>query len=414
LNSADFLAYVLAVVLVLYAARAGGLRGGGWGAALFVTAVGAHMCVAFLSYNDIPPPSLDNLSFHLRALSFVYGTFDYELRGPNSFYWSYAIAQIYQVFGDSFILAYIVNQYIFFFLLLQVMKFADEIRMSGTALGAVFLLAFLPSSLLFANLLYREPFQMLCTVVAMRMLERFRQTGSYVWFCAAALPMIPYGIIHNNFFVFGPMMLVMGAVGRVFFAPRGAIANPFAKMATLLVAAAALAVTMVYVGTALEYTRAGGAIAGDIDLAEGLATSTARTTLPWAPPPGPVGILLYSPVLLVQFIFAPIMPFMVTSAVDIVPAVDVLFRALMLYGTCRFYRNANGEGRKLVLFLLMFYFAFCFLSAVGTSTVGTAMRHQLKVFWLLLPMGLAGLYPRLLAAPRWRYPANAPGMADRG
>jgi hypothetical protein len=139
-----------------------------------------------------------------------------------------------------------------------------------------------------------------------------------------------------------------------------------------------------------------------------------RTVFPWALGSGPSEIVLYSPILLIQFLFAPIVPFMVRSPQDVVALVDTLARVVFLFLTYRAYVRGGRDRRRMILYLAANYLAFCMIATIGTTTVGTAMRHHLKMFWIVIA---TGMLPFARAAPAAKrvppHPAPALSRAYR-
>ena len=97
---------------------------------------------------------------------------------------------------------------------------------------------------------------------------------------------------------------------------------------------------------------------------------------------------------------------MVAAPEDLIAVVDTLIRISFLLLAVRAYRHAAPDQRRMLLFLFGFFIAFTIISSVGTTTLGTAMRHNLKVFWIIAAIGaLAWTGSRNSTVVRRAYPA---------
>jgi hypothetical protein len=235
----------------------------------------------------------------------------------------------------------------------------------------------------------------------LRQLEQYRRDGTIRSLVKATAALVPFGAIHNGFFLFAPIALAGAALARIMFAPRqsrrrlGAGGSVVAVVAGILVAAGALYTVVIM----QEQGRVSRILGGEIDVERTLTEAArrgSRTALPWAVGSNPAEIAINSPVLLVQFLLAPVLPFMVRSPQDAVALADTLARLAFLALCYRAYAAASRDRRRMLLYLLGNYLVFCMIAAVGTSTLGTAMRHNLKVFWIIIAVGML---PALRAVP---------------
>lgn len=382
-----------------------GYRKGGWtGAWALSFAAASHAILAILSAAGIALPAhADNLDFHGVAVAFAHGGFP-EVSGPSSRLWSYAISYVYAVLDGSLWLGYALNQWIYVLLLIQLLAFCKETGVGQFRWLIVVAFSLLPSSLLFNNFLLREPLQILCLIIAVRHMERFRRLGHARSLLVAFAALVPFGAIHNGFFLFAPIALAGAIMARVFLPPGGQRLRrvPGAAMAGLALGMALLAASVVAVGSFSEHRRVAQIMEGDFDVSEAIEASAGRggrTAFPWRPPVAGLAGLVYSPIQLFQFLFAPVVPFMIGQPRDLLAAFDVATRVLMLLGVVLSYRRADPDARRMILFLVGTYVVFCLVASIGTHTVGTALRHQLKVFWIIIALGLPGLMGSFAAAP---------------
>jgi hypothetical protein len=87
-------------------------------------------------------------------------------------------------------------------------------------------------------------------------------------------------------------------------------------------------------------------------------------------------------------------PWQIGNALDVYAACETALRVLLIASALRSWRRADGELRSRIAFLLLLYVAMEAVWAIGTVNWGTAMRHHLPAYGLLLVIGA----PRLLSA----------------
>jgi len=92
-------------------------------------------------------------------------------------------------------------------------------------------------------------------------------------------------------------------------------------------------------------------------------------------------------VLYFYYLFAPF-PWNVTTAVDVYASIEAFVRLILLYCSIKHWRSAYGVQRRLLGLLLILFFSMSFLWAMGTTNYGTAIRHHMLTWWILVVMGV--------------------------
>lgn len=392
----DLIATIGAIALLPVAITYGTVRGGRAGGLAFLLALGPHLVLAALSTAGIfLPPVLDTLTFHYDAIAFLDVNRQSPVSGPSSRMWSYALSQLYTPFGPSLWLGYVANLWIYFAAMSQLARFVDETGAGKYRWQVVALFSLLPSSLLFANFLLRESFQILMLIITIRYLERYRRTGSLTAIAIASAAFVPFGAVHNGFFLFGPIAGAWAVLARGLLPPAGTrVSTPAPRIFGMAVGVALVLASVILVASYNESSRVAQLLEGDIDVAESIIVAGeygARTAFPWAIGSGLADVVVNAPLLLVQFVLAPIFPLLIYSLEDSVAAADTLARGGLILLTVRAYRHAGTDERRMIVFLVVIYLMFCVVAALGTTTVGTAMRHHLKVFWITVALGVPAL-----------------------
>jgi hypothetical protein len=414
---ADIVGICLALPLLPVAVGYGMLTGGARGAVTLSIGVAAHLVVAIGSVAGwFLPPAEDTLAFHNRAIDLVQGLRSLSVAGPSSEFWSYALSYVYAPLGPSIWLGYVINQWIFLAALVQLAKFGSEMGAGRNRWTAVLAFSLAPSSLLFCNFLLREPFQVFSLIFAIRRLEQYRRGGSTKTLVTATAALVPFGAIHNGFFLFAPIALIVSVFARSVLSSnrRQSLGR---SLAVILLGAALAATAIAFVGSFEGNRRIVEVREGTVDLdvaLQNVSADGARTVLPWTSGRGLGEIALNAPMLLIQFMFAPVLPFMVRASQDLIAALDTLLRIAALVLTSIVYLRSDRPTRRSIIYLGCLYLSFCFVAALGSFTVGAAMRHHMKIFWISMTIGVMALSARPKASLQRAYvPTNRPGLRHR-
>ncbi len=118
-------------------------------------------------------------------------------------------------------------------------------------------------------------------------------------------------------------------------------------------------------------------------------------------------LLKTSPVGMINYLMAPY-PWQVRNAMDAYGALVVLFRLTLLFFAIKAWaRCPAGTVRQISGSLLVIFFSLGFLWAMGTTNYGTAERHNLTHFWIIVLLGwppLMASLSKLLPTTKAMYP----------
>ena len=101
---------------------------------------------------------------------------------------------------------------------------------------------------------------------------------------------------------------------------------------------------------------------------------------------GPLGLVLFIPVNLFQYLFEP-MPWKISSILDIVLTFENILRAFLIFVTLRGILKTDVISRRPLLFIFLAYLILETLWSFGTTNWGTASRHHVPGLALLLIPG---------------------------
>jgi hypothetical protein len=374
---------------------------------IFMLSVALRFVLICLSATRLfNPPSADFAWFEIDAARMAAGEnpFVVSIAAANNFELFHAL--LFRIFGASFFLADAVGLFGFALSVIALSRLIRVLKLEAFEAWILVPFCFLPGSLLYLNYNTREVFQVLFLILTMHSILAYRSTGQFRSLGAAALFGYLFAITHNRYIVVVPALLAIGVLLPSLV--HGRIANW--RRIAIFPLAVALIVAMNYVSSSQGFQRIvadQGLINYVSDFAYRGASLTARTQFPFLlSTASPGEFLLALPLMAVQFIFAPIIPFMIGAPIDLLPAVDTLVRVLFLYGTVRVVANPRSPAqlRDAALVFLICYVVFCGVSLLGTLNVGTQQRHQVKIEWALMLGGapvFAAMFSRRAAA-LWR------------
>jgi hypothetical protein len=100
-------------------------------------------------------------------------------------------------------------------------------------------------------------------------------------------------------------------------------------------------------------------------------------------------LMIYAHFLLTPF------PWHIKNTLDLYASMESILRAVLIYCSVRNWHNADGVQRSMLGLMLILFFSMTFLWSVGTSSYGTAIRHNLLAWWILSIAGVPFLMRRL-------------------
>jgi len=374
---------------------------------IFVLSVVVRFVLICLSVARIfNPPASDLVWFEIDAARIAMGVQPLVLSIASADNFEAFHAALFYVFGASFFLADMVGLAGYALSVIFLARFVRLLKLTEFEPLILLPFCFLPGSLIFLNYNAREVFQVLFLILTMHGLVKYRQDNGILSLGMATLWGYLFAITHNRYIVVVPAIIAIGL-----FLPKVTQARS-ATWQRIALFPFAIGLLLI-----INFVSSGQGFLSDVgdqglinyvsDLSYRGGDLSARTQFPFLlTSTDPATFLLALPVMMAQFVLAPLIPFIIKAPVDIFPAIDTAVRLLYLYGTVRLIQNAKAPGalRDSALFLLTCYFLFCGISLLGTLNVGTQERHQLKIEWVLLLAGapvIASIFSRRSGA-NWR------------
>ncbi len=297
--------------------------------------------------------------------------------------YTYALGFVYYLTTDSLFLGSVLSVLAWLasaFILVRIMRLLS-IDKSGQ-INAMLVYALLPSSILFTSVTLREPYQLLFANLAVYSALKIylhRSIGHWlVLFCAV----IGGGVMHGALFSFGLFVVIATLISLALRRRKGISAVKLAFMAPLI-AMLVIYGLLLLSNVGLYQLDEGLGRAVEIYQLGALGTDARANYRDAIEISGTTGLLLFIPVSLFQYLFEPL-PGHISTAADIGAAIENLLRAWLIWRAGTGLLNVPAQARSPVLFVFLSYLIFEIIWALGTINWGTAARHHIPSFGLLV------------------------------
>jgi len=274
--------------------------------------------------------------------------------------------------------------------------------------------AFLPSSIIITSVTLREPYQLLLVNLAVFSALKIYWNRSYIHWLTMVFAIYFMSHLHNGLIVFGIYILVSTFI----LLTRRRYKSGFVKIKLAVVLP--MLVLIVIMGVEMIITLkgdrhkdfgkllSGGLVpaiqkyqAGGIEAGIGSGASY-RDSIEIK---NNSDLILFVPTSLFQYLFEP-MPWKASRPQDMALLIENALRAYLIWMAWTGFRKVSGRMKSILFYIFVSYFALEVIWAQGTMNWGTAVRHHIPGFGLLVISAFAYSKPVRLR-PKPLAPANA-------
>lgn len=346
----------------------------------------AHQGLSFMNtyITTLPGADKDALTFHNRA-SLIADIGNINLLQAGSDVYENLLALFYRIFGSSIFLGTQLSFLAFLGSLILIIKIAKEFNTSAIKLKYMILfLGLLPSVLLNTSVTLRESFQVFLLLAICYTAIKLKQQKSLLRFISLLFLLAFFGLWHNGFLILSPVL--------AFIIVYWAYKKRKVSVSGLIIGGVILAGSMFLLSTGIISTSATNALFSG-DATQYAASYRMNSNLSARAAYGVqldmssvFGFITTYPQVLFSYFFAPF-PWQISSPMDILAVLENLIRIWLIYGSYKTVRRLQGNQKSVAKFLLLLFFVVEGLWAVGTVNWGTAMRHHIVAYPLLLIVG---------------------------
>ncbi len=305
----------------------------------------------------------------------------------NSEFFIYYLAVIYSIFGISLFMGQQIS------VLMTALKFLVFIRALSIArdrkytIPLLLMLALPPASISFCSITLREAYQSLFMLTSAVAAVRIRQTGNVLWLPLIFACMFGMGSSQPGLFVYSLVALpvtIIWAFGTGSWRIRIAL-RVVGLAVAMLVGVYAVQTAASYDSPVVQAIVSGEAAEFTEEYADSSVDS--RTTYPVKLDFSSVpSLLVTGPIVVLEYMFAPA-PWQVGGFLDLYAFLEGALRACLILAAFWRIWKARGEERSYVMFLMVLTLMMECLWSSGTYSWGTAIRHHVVAYPLLLLAG---------------------------
>jgi len=358
----------------------------------------AHALIAIYNAygSTIKGVDVDAAGFH-RDASAIAAIGGWEF-GLGSRFYTIFLAIVYSLGGVSLFLGEATSLLAFALSCVVLVRMLELLKVERSRYVACLLVFGLhPALALFTSVTLRESWQILLFMQSAYCLLRFRLSAaplSLLWGLLGAGLM---GCTHNGLIVYALFMVPLALFSRMGIRTTLSMPRMLGIALTGSVAAgllaAALTGSLPYTpslqklsqGEAIEYAstyRQKGEKGARAEYAVKLD------------PGSPVKFALSLPPVYLYYMLSPF-PWQVRGGLDLFAAADGLLRVvLLMFAISSLWAPPKGTPAGIPRFLLILYFSMSALWSMGTINYGTAMRHHIVPYWILVVLGVPPLLDR--------------------
>ena len=330
--------------------------------------------------------------------------------GSSSFYSNY-LALMFKFFGVSKFFACELSVLAFFISLVTVIKISSILNKKEFISIIVLLFGLLPTCLSYVPITLRESYEMMFfSLVAYFALKFIQRKNLFILFLLT-LSTICLGSLHKGLVVAVPILLLI-----VFTFSFDKITLPDGRklifnkdIKVLLSIAICFIIFIIYTlltkagfSSAASESLVNGEILSYTEEYRGEANSGGASYNASLNTSSPITIMVSAPWMFVSYMFEPFV-WHYRNIMDLYAGLESFLRFLLIIGVISQIRKTDGLQQKQIKLLFALVLVVEFVWAAGTVNWGTAIRHHLVAYGVLLTIGITGVnsFIKFLKRIRW-------------
>ena len=366
--------------------------------------VGLHQVVAFVNAYIIglgtvvePFPDARGLQLWGEKLAI---SRDWHFALGADFY-KQALGAVYSWFSPSHLLGEQLSILVFAFSCIIFLKIIRQLGVVRYRLSSLLAFGALPSMVILGSITLRESYQVFFFMLAVYFGVKIHTKGwSNVYFIALILSALGMGWSHRALIIYAAFLVLIFVVWSL--RPATRLRNIKKLRLAAFVIIPFLLVGMVVVSR-LElpaFSNLSYLLNQNwLDVVSTFRTNSmkifGRTTYDVYLDLTSSYMMVYSGLkLYVYYLFAPF-PWQVDSLTGLYAGTESIMRMILIYFSVKQWRKAYGSQRQLLSLMLTLYFSMTFMWALGTTNYGTAMRHHMLSWWIIVIVGVPPLMEKL-------------------
>ena len=338
----------------------------------------------------------DSLGMHLLAQDFPKDLqWDYLNGGKN---YIFLLSKVYGTTGGSLFIGCLLSCIVWVVSAVVLSKSMNLLSVSKPYQSrAMLIYALLPSSIFFTAITLREPYQLLWVNLGIYAALKIYLDKSYKYWFVLIGSSLGMGLLHQGLFTFG-FFIIFSTL--VLLTRRKYKGFSFVKIITIAPAIGLVIALGIYQFS--DYSMTGGYTESGkiIDAVnryrnkgaenEGRAQYMGQKEIK-----GVMDLVLHSPRIVLSYLFEP-MPWRNLNALDFGVFIENVLRAWLIWSALKGLKKLPSREKNSVVFIFINYLVIEIIWSMGTINWGTALRHHIPSFGLLVIAAFASSGRRVI------------------
>lgn len=353
------------------------------------------------NYFTIYGAGADSKGFFNNATLISQSGFDINLLNTGGTLYENILAFMFNIVGVSQFNGEMLSIFVFVVAVSFLLKIAERLYGSNNNYNTllVYLFGLLPSMLIYTTIIMREPFQVLFFLMSVYYYMESQNNGTFSFKVSIKFLIAVFllGLFHNGLLLF-TFVLIGIYVFRVF---RNQLKI---KSVVIRIAISAL-ILFLFIGLlnvlGISTQASEALLSGDMtsyvdNYRDGGIALDARAQYGVELDTSNIFMMLGTlPLVFTNYMLAPF-PWQISSVIDIYAFMENIFRAILLYCSFRYLNRVEKSKRQTLIGIMVLFIIVEVLWSLGTVNWGTAVRHHLIGYGLVLVTGVPILKSRLI------------------
>jgi hypothetical protein len=302
--------------------------------------------------------------------------------------YTHSLGFLYRAFGASLIFGKGLSVLAFTLSCIVLVRLVSLLDLGRFRIGIILLFGLLPSAVIFRSVTLRESWQALFFLLLVYWAIRLQKRPGILIFSFMLMSAFCMAPLHPGLKLYAMYLIVISIFWGIFGRKNGVrLARHLRFLFAGLLIAGVIMLTQkmgwyMKIGPALElaerYREEAVAVLGRTSYGVMLDTSSV------------VGLVKTIPIVFVQYMFAPF-PWQVGHVKDFLALLESMLRFVLLFFAVFSWRRSSGEVRSCYNFLIIIILGMELVWALGTINWGTAIRHRVPGYSVIVLLGAPGL-----------------------
>jgi len=314
---------------------------------------------------------------------------------PESGFWdnprvaySTSLGFFYRTFGASFLLGDELSILAFTLSCIVLVRLVSLLDLERFRIGIVLFFGLLPSSVIFRSVTLRESWQALFFLLSVYWAIRLRKRPNILIFSFMLMSAFCMSLLHCGL-KFCAIFLIITSICWVFSGRKESVR--WERPVRFLFAGLLVACVIMSAQKMGWYTKGNFSWQAAEEFRQGSAMHPGRTTYGvMLDTSSVIGLVKTVPMIFAQYMFAPF-PWQVGNVKDVYGMLESMLRSVLLLLAVLSWRRSSGEVRSYYSFLLIILLGVELVWAMGTISWGTAIRHHVPGYSIIVLLGVPGL-----------------------